>query len=55
MGIKLIPKIVPMDFISTSITMLELKTAITGIATIAVRFNFLGSKSNIDQYFTSAG
>ena len=48
-GTKLIPKIVAMDFISTSITMMEEKTATTGIATIAIRFSFLGSRSNIGQ------
>jgi len=52
MGIKLIPKIVPMDFISTSIAMLELKTATSGIVTRAIRFSFLGSISDMGQYFT---
>jgi len=55
MGTKLMPKIVAMDFIFTSITMMEQKTATTGIATIAIRFSFLGSRSNIGQYFTLVG
>ena len=51
-GIRLIKKIVTMDFISTSIAMEELKTATSGIVTSAIRFSFLGSTSDMGQYFT---
>ena len=51
-GNRLMAKIVAVAFISTSIAILELITATSGIATKAMRFSFLGSTSNMGQYFT---
>ena len=51
-GIRLMAKIMAVDFISTSIAILELKTATSGIVAKAMRFSFLGSTPNMGQYFT---
>jgi len=51
-GIRLMAKIVALALKSTSIAILELITATSGIVAKAMRFSFLGSVPNIDQYFT---